>query len=95
MLMNYPAVLDSLEGMFATDLSADEISALAKLALRDLSSWEVKSTTVSGSGGMMPTAAGGDMPLYVMWPDSGEVARASGLIEKVLSGERIDGEELG
>ena len=95
MLMNYPAVLDSLEGMFATDLSADEISALAKLALRDLSSWEVKSTTVSGSGGMMPTAAGGDRPLYVMWPDSGEVARASGLIEKVLSGERIDGEELG
>lgn len=95
LLMNYPSILDSLEGMFATDLSPDEISALVKLAIRDLSRWEVRSTGVSGNGGMMRTAAGGDVPLYVMWPDEAQVSRTAAAIEKVLRGERISEDELG
>ena len=95
LLTNYPSILDSLEGMFATDLSPDEISALVKLAIRDLSRWEVRSTGVSGNGGMMRTAAGGDVPLYVMWPDEAQVSRTAAAIEKVLRGERISEDELG
>ena len=95
LLTNYPSILDSLEGMFATDLSPDEISALVKLAIRDLSEWEVLSATVSGNGGMMRTAAGGDVPLYVMWPDEAQVSRTAAVIEKVLRGERISEDELG
>ena len=95
LLMNYPSILDSLEGMFATDLSSEEISALVKLAIRDLNSWEVLSTSVSGDGGIMRTAAGGDVPLYVMRPDMEQVARASGLIERLLAGERLREDELG
>ena len=95
LLMNYPAILESLEGMFVTDLSAEEISSLAKLAIRDLDRWDVKGYTVSGSGGMMRTAAGGDAALYVMWPNGDEVAHASELIAKVLAGERITDADLG
>ena len=89
LLLNYPSILESLEGMFATDLSSEEISALVKLAIRELNLWEVKSCSVSGSGGMMRTAAGGDVALYVMWPNADEVSHASELIAKVLAGERI------
>ncbi len=95
LLLNYPSILESLEGMFATDLSAEEISSLAKLAIRELDRWDVKGYTVSGSGGMMRTAAGGDAALYVMWPNGDEVARAAGLIKKVLAGERITDADLG
>lgn len=95
LVMNYSSVLSSLEGMFATDLSEAELSALVKLAIRDLSGWEVKSVGVSGSGGMMRTAAGGDVPLYVMWPDGDDVARASALIGKLMAGQIVSENELG
>lgn len=95
LLMNYPAVLESLEGMFATDLSSEEISSLVKLAIRDLSSWEVLSASVSGDGGIMRTAAGGEVPLYVMRPDVEQVERTSALIARFLAGERISEDEIG
>ena len=94
LVMNYSSVLNSLGDMFATDLSEEELSQLVKLAIRDLSSWEVKSVGVSGSGGMMRTAAGGDVALYVMWPDSNDVARVSALIGKLMAGQIIGEEEL-
>ena len=94
LVMNYPSILNSLEGMFATDLSEEELSALVKLAIRDLSSWEVKSVGVSGNSGMMRTASGGDVPLYVLWPDKDDVAHASALIEKLMNGEIIREEDL-
>ena len=81
--------------MFATDLSSDEISALVKLAIRDLSEWEVLSTSVSGDGGIMRTASGGEVPLYVMRPDVAQVERTSALLDRFLAGERIEQDDLG
>ena len=95
LLTSYPAVLESLGDMFATDLSSDEISALVKLAIRDLSEWEVLSTSVSGDGGIMRTASGGEVPLYVMRPDVAQVERTSALLDRFLAGERIEQDDLG
>ena len=95
LLTSYPAVLESLGDMFATDLTSEEISSLVKLAIRDLSSWEVLSTSVSGDGGIMRTAAGGEVPLYVMRPDVAQVERTSALLDRFLAGERIEQDDLG
>ena len=95
LLTSYPAILDSLGDTFATDLTSEEISSLVKLAIRDLNGWEVLSTSVSGDGGIMRTAAGGDVPLYVMRPDVAQVERTSALMARFLSGERISQDDLG
>ncbi len=83
MLVNYADILESLEGMFATDLTSEEISALAKLAIGELNAWDLKAYTVSGWGGIMKTASGGVEPLYVMRPNEEQVAYASSLVEMI------------
>ena len=41
-LSNYSAIMDSMSGMFTTSMSSEDISALVKMQLSDLASWNVK-----------------------------------------------------
>ena len=94
-IANYSEVLESMEGMFATDLTSGEISDLAKVFMKDMSGWEIKSYEVGASStGLMPTALGGAEPLYVIWPNETQVQHAHDLVDKMLSGGRITDDDI-
>ncbi len=93
-LANYSSLLSALEGMIATDFTADEISELAKLELSELASWDVKTFAISGVGDSAPNYSISGMNSYVMHPDSDDVTHAKKLISKVMMGETLSDTDL-
>lgn len=95
LLKNYSDILDSLSGMFITDLSSQQISQIAKLAVSHLSDWDVKSCTVSfSSTGMMSTASGGAAPVYIMWPDLKQIQLVTDTLTRMQADEIITDEDI-
>lgn len=93
-ITNYAQILESLEGMFMTDLSSDQISDLVKMQLSDMPKWEVYSFAITGKGASEETYSMPGRKLSVWWPNKDSVAHASQLITKVLDGELITEEDL-
>lgn len=94
-ITNYADILDSLEGMFSTNLSMEEISQLVKMQLSDMASWNILTYSVSGYGDMEVTYSAPGQELYVMWPDQDMVAHATELIDRIIAGEILTQEDLG
>ncbi|MCC8129182.1 MAG: LCP family protein [Clostridiales bacterium] len=92
-IANYSTILDSLEGMFITDLTGDDLSSLVKMQLDDMAEWDVVSYAVTGTGGRAETYSMPGRSLYVTYPDEDSVAYASELIDQVLSGEVVTVDE--
>lgn len=93
-LANYEDILASLEGMFATSLSTREISKLVKMQLEDMAGWDIKTFAVTGENGNDKCWAVNNGYGYVMYPHEHMVNHATGLMEKVLSGEILTDEDL-
>lgn len=93
-LSNYSAIMDSMAGMFTTSMSSDEISALVKMQLSDLASWNVKSFAVTGTGGSTTTYSMPTKRSYVMYPDETQVKYAELLINKVVEGTILTDADL-
>lgn len=93
-LLNYSGILDSLQGMFVTDLSSAEISALVKMQLDDMTSWNIKSYAVSGQGGSDYSYSMPNAKAYVMYQDEAKVAHAAELIDKVFNGEILSDADI-
>ncbi len=93
-LKNFSGILDSLSGMFVTSLSADDINSLVKMQLDDKAKWEVFSFAVTGNGGMDYTYSMPRVKAYVMYQNETLVKQASGLVDKVMSGEKITEDDL-
>lgn len=95
LISNYTQILDSLEGMFATNVTPDEISTLVKMQLSDMASWNVLSYAVSGTGG---SSTNYSMPKgvysYVMYPDQAAVDFAADLIDRIVAGEILTSDDL-
>lgn len=90
LLENYSGILGALGGMFATDMSYDDIAALVKKQLSDGGSWTVNNYATVGMGGSSSDCF--SMPgwnLYVMYINENAVAKASYLIEQVMTGEHL------
>lgn len=94
LIANYADILDSLDGMFATSMPADHISALVKMQLSDMASWDIKTFAVTGDNGSDQPWALGGLYAYVMRPHEHMVAHASDLITRMLAGETITDEDL-
>ena len=94
LLANYGDILSSLEGMFATNMTTDTISALVKMQLSDMASWDILSLAVTGDNGNDAPYALGGLYAYVMYPHEDEVAHASSLIGRVLDGEVLTEADL-
>lgn len=88
-LTNYPEILDSLEGMFTTSISSQELAKLVKMQLSDMATWDIKTFAVTGDNGNDTCWAVGGGYGYVMYPHENMVNHASDLIGKVLSGELL------
>lgn len=86
-ITKYAEILDSLEGLFATDLKRSEINDLVKMQLNDMASWNVVSFAVTGEGDSKITYSIPGQYAYVMQQDADLVAQASQLIDRVIAGE--------
>ncbi|MGN0363510.1 MAG: LCP family protein [Bilifractor sp.] len=94
LLLHYSEVLDSLQGMFVTNMTSDDISALVKMQISDNPSWNVKAYAVTGTGGMDYTYSMPSVKAYVMYENEDMVKKASSLIDKVMNGETLTDEDV-
>lgn len=93
-ISNYSSILKSLEGMFKTSVSMDEISMLVKMQLEDLASWNIQSYAATGKGGSEKNYSSPGHKAYVMYPDEKSVAHASALVDRVIAGEILTAEDM-
>lgn len=93
-LNNYSAILSSMEGMFSTSMSSSEISALVKMQLSDMASWNVKSFAVSGTGSSQRTYSMPTKRSYVMYPDETQINYARILVDKTIDGVILSDEDM-
>lgn len=84
LLTKYTDILDSLKGSFQTNIAQDDISALVKDQINNMSSWTIKTNALTGTGANSLTYSMGSTPLYVMVPSSTSVNDAKDKIDKVL-----------
>lgn len=93
-LMNYGTIMDSMSGMFRTDLERTEIESLVKMQISDNSEWTIKSFAVTGSGASEITYSMPGTRCYVMKQNKKLVTQACGLVDKVVNGEILTDEDV-
>ena len=88
LLMSFSKLMDAMSDCFVTSLSQEQISALVRMQLGDLSSWDIQSYSVTGTGGKSSKCySAKGQSLYVMKPDENSVNEAKALAAAVLGGE--------
>ena len=88
LLMSFSKLMDAAADCFVTSFSQEQISALVRMQLGDLASWDIQSYTVTGSGAKSSKCySAKGQSLYVMKPDEDSVNEAKALIAAVLGGE--------
>lgn len=86
-LSRWREILDSLAGMFATDMPLATMTKLLTNEIDNLDDWEIFSAAVTGTGGTDYNWSSGGKA-YVMYPDE-SVQQVSALMERVMNGERL------
>ena len=94
LISNYSDILSSLEGMFTTNFTSEEISKLVKMQLSDMAKWNVQSFAVTGVGGSEKTYSAPGVNAYVMWPNENVVDYASELVQRVIAGDILTEEDM-
>ena len=88
LLMSFSKLMDAAADCFVTSFSQEQISALVRMQLGDLASWDIQSYAVTGSGAKSSKCySAKGQSLYVMKPDENSVNEAKALIAAVLGGE--------
>ena len=88
-IMNYSQIMDSLQGMFVTNLTSDDISDIVRMQISSRPDWNIKTFAVSGPDGYAYTYTIPGLSPYVMYQDPELVGRASELVQRVLDGETL------
>ena len=86
-LSSYADVLKAVEGCFLTNMPYEDMSALVKMQLKDMSGWDITTFSVSGDPDYQQCASMPGWDLWVMWPDTDDINTAKGLIQQVINGE--------
>lgn len=86
LLTRYDELLTSLSHFYVTDIPKGLITGVVKMQLDDMSSWNIKSQSVSGSDASLPTYTAPKSKRYVMIPYEDDVKNATKEIKKVLEG---------
>ncbi len=94
LIMNYADVLDSMEGMFITNVSSEEMGEMVKMQLSDGASWTVNSFTSIGTVSSAETYSMPGKKASVILPDYDAVAYAKELINRVVAGETLTAEDM-
>ena len=93
-ISKYSSIMDSLQGMFRTNVSTEEISTLVKMQLSDMASWNVSSFAVAGEGGSDKTYSSPGHNAYVMYPDEKAVAYGATLADRVIAGDILTAADM-
>lgn len=93
LISNYGEILESLEGMFATNFPAGDIGRLVQYQLTEMPSWEVLTFAVTGDNGT-DHCWGVDGYGYVMYPHEHMVEHAKDLMKRFLDGEKLTQEDM-
>ncbi|MBR4016502.1 MAG: LCP family protein [Oscillospiraceae bacterium] len=94
LISKYADIISSLEGMFSTNFTSEEISGLVKMQLRDMASWDIQSFAVTGKGGYAVTYSAPGMDLYVSWPNEDTVNFAKDLMKQVMDGKVLTADDM-
>ena len=90
LLTNYGDILDSTKDVVQTNIPTDLIKKLVKDQLSTMSSWDVESTYVAGTGfDYRETYTMPGMDLYVTYPDEDSVKSVSKQIKDVLEEKKL------
>lgn len=85
-ISKYSDILNSLNGSFDTNISANDITSLANMQLDDMAKWTVETYNLDGPTGMAYTYSYPNQLLSVMYPDEATVETARKKIKQILSG---------
>ena len=94
LISNYSEILGSLEGMFVTSVTMDDIGKLVRMQLSDMAHWDIHTFAVTGFGDTKTTYSMPGTGAYVMHPDQKSVDYASQLMQRVLDGQILKEEDL-
>lgn len=83
-LTKYTSILNALEDNFQTNINQNEISSLVKDQLNNMSSWTIKTNSLTGTGASRTTYSLGSSYAYVMIPDSDSVDEAKQEIKETM-----------
>lgn len=90
-LKNYSGIMDSLSGMFATNIPQGTLSSMIKDMLNDSTPWKVQTYNVTGTeGGSANSVFFGLYGMSVTFPDYNSVQLAIELMSKVKQGDVFD-----
>ena len=93
-ITHYSEILDSLQGMFVTNMPSEKISQLIRMQLDNMAPWHISSFAVTGTGGSNIPYSMPGLYAYVMYPDQSSVDHASHLIQQVLDGASLTEADL-
>ena len=86
-LSTYDEVLKAVEGCFVTNMPYEDMSALVKMQLKDMSGWDITTYAVSGDPDYQQCASMPGWDLWVMWPNEEDINTAKALVQQVMNGE--------
>ena len=84
MIANYIEMMDSLQGMFRTNISGEKLAELVKLQLSEMIHWNVETYAVTGTGDSQRTYSIPGANAYVMRPNQETVDQAKEMIKGAL-----------
>lgn len=88
-LMKYPEIMNNLQGTLVTDMSTDSMTAMIRMQLNDMSSWNVQSYALIGPDGMARTYSMPGTELSVILPTKHSLNHTKDLIRMFYAGETI------
>lgn len=83
-LTSYNSILNAVEDNFQTSLTQKDMTSLVKMQLGDMSGWDIRTQSVTGTGDMIPVYSIPHMNVYVMHPDQSSVVAATQAIQDVM-----------
>ena len=93
-ITNYASIMESLEGLFRTSFTMEEISALVKMQLGDMATWNIQSYAVTGRGNSKVTYSSPGRNVYVYDLDKKSVSYAATLVDRVIAGDILTAEDM-
>ena len=93
LLLQYDEILKIMEGNFETDLTPDQLSSLAKIAITNINDWEIKQYLPTGVSGKRTTASTPGTELFIIYPKFETVNFATRLFD-LLASDRILTDEI-
>lgn len=93
-ITKYTKLLDSLNGSFVTNMKMSRLTSLVRLQLAKNYKWNLVSNSLEGKDARRYTYSAPSQMAYVMEIDDISVAYATELINKVITGEKLDEEVM-